>query len=415
MKSLAQGQLGSVNVSVYIINYEGKSFDFSQHFLSIDIYEDIVSYGITGSLTFADLLGIKENMPIIGGETIKILFTTDEGFEDWKGEFIITKLAGESQLNSARTNKEIKLYFVSKPIYQNWKRRYAKSYNHKQVSDIVSDIYQYQLQGEKELEIEQTINSINFVIPNWNPFESIQRLMGWATSDLDSGYLFYEDKDKYNFVSISKLFRQQSKRKLLLHRNTEDNKRLSGYIGLVDYFEQVKTIDLIEDYKKGVTGSTLYSFDLALKSFMRHQINAEKTGLASQLGKYAMHTEMNDFAVISEFKGYPNDRIVNDVDFQNGIDLYAKINARNSIIYNSLNNNSMVISKVGDSDLTAGTLVECEVKSYAKEESVNDRVSGLYLIKSIRHQISMEEGYKQVLLVTKPYYVNSGLTNKIGV
>lgn len=415
MKSLAQGQLGSVNVSIYIINHEGKKFDFSQHFLSIDIYEDIVSYGITGSLTFADLLGIKENMPIIGGETIKILFTTDEGFEDWKGEFIITKLAGESQLNSARTNKEIKLYFVSKPIYQNWKRRYAKSYNHKQVSDIVFDIYQYQLQGEKELEIEQTINSINFVIPNWNPFESIQRLMGWATSDLDSGYLFYEDKNKYNFVSISKLFQQQAKRKLLLHRNTEDNKRLSGYIGLVDYFEQVKTIDLIEDYKKGVTGSTLYSFDMALKSFMRHQINAEKTGLSSRLGKYAMHTEMNDFAVISEFKGYPNDRIVNDVDFQNGIDLYAKINARNSTIYNSLNNNSVVISKVGDSDLTAGALVECEVKSYAKEESVNDRVSGLYLIKSIRHQISMEEGYKQVMLVTKPYYVNSKFTNKIGV
>jgi len=419
MKIIQKGSLGSVELKISILSNTGKDLDISEYFMSLEIIEDVSSFSTTGILTFIDSRGLVEFLPIIGGEKLRIYFNTDpdSNFTDYLGSFVVTKISTQTQTSDARTLREVKLIFCSEPLLTNYQHQYSKSYSKMKTSDIVKDISKSMLKLKKPLIVEDTKSSVNYIIPYKNPLTAIQYL---ARSEKD-GYLFYEDSKNFYFQSLVKMFKQSPYGdKFILHRNFNDDgsKRLTPYINRVLYFEHIHGIDFLEQLKRGGTGSTIFTFDIMSKSWTRRTADYQDILKGNQIGsRLPVPLDIaNSESSINMFEDYFTDRIINATgDATNTILDNARADIMSKVIYNSINSNAIVLGKFGDSGLTCGCLINVEYLSADSSQRVNDKINGNYLVKTCKHRIDLVEGYKQVLLVTKPLYANDdkNVTEKV--
>jgi len=409
MKVLKSKQNGSVEYSVTIIFHTGKEIDITPHLDYFEIIEDITNFGLTGSFDFTDVMGIKEFGPLVGGEKIKVLFRTDETFDFVSHDFIISKIARESQVGNNLPRKSLKIYFVSELIYNNVNRVFSKSYNHKTVSQIVEDIYTNLLNGTKDKNFESTKNTISYIIPFWTPQKTIQYLMKSAlsSSNDDGGFVFFETLKKVNFISLMKIYKQDPVFDFYFHKHVKtDGERYTGYLGIPNYYENIHTIDILKETESGVYGSTIYVFDHALGQFVKYSLNHKNTEKQNNMGQIIPIYEGYEAkeSKVEFYCDYINDRLGNGVEYQKSIDEQVKLELRNRVLYGALNKNAYVIGVYGNSDLSCGSMITADFKSQDENDMLNDKMTGRYLLKAIKHKITIEAGYSQVLLFTKPFY-----------
>lgn len=410
MKRINYKNLNSVSLNLLLYNHSQRELDISELFIDIEIVEDIYNNCISGYITLIDTIGLREFFPIIGEEKLKILFSTDEDeFEYFNNEFYIIKIANEENLTSkSKITKTLKLYFTSLEQLNNYKYKFSKSYNHQNVSDILSDIFSNLLESKKEINIESTRNSINFVMPYWSPFKSINFLCKHALSKTynDGAYVFYQDKTKFNFIPIIYLLKNNDKKyDLVLHDIKENNHKTLGYIGNVEDYKQIKTVDILKSLKNGTRGNTIYTYDFSMKSMIKNTIDFEKSHTNTNIGKNTLYEKEKVYNTsnIDSFNDYITDRIVGTLEYQNQLHEQGKITLRNKIIYRLIEENLLSVVISGNSDLTAGKLVNVKYRSIDKNEAYNEKLNGIMLIKAIKHKITLN-GYKDVLLLSKPFY-----------
>lgn len=410
MKHINHKNLNSISINILLYNHLQRELDITELFLEIEIIEDIYNSCISGYITLIDTIGIKEFFPIIGEEKLKIIFTTDENeFEYFNNEFYIIKISNEENISSkSKIVKGLKLYFTAIEQLNNFKYTFSKSYNHQNISDILNDIFINQLESKKTLNIDKTKNSINFIIPYWKPLKSINFLCKHALSKKynDSGYIFYQDKEKFNFIPIISLLKNNDKKyDIVLHDIKQNEKKTIGYVGNVDEYKQIQTVDVLKSLKNNTRGNTTYVYDFSMKSYIKNTIDFEKSHINTNIGNYTLYKKEDIYNTsnIEIFSNYITDRIVGTLEYQNQIHEQTKINLRNKIIYKLIEENLLSIVISGNSDLTAGKLINIKYRSGDKNELYNEKLNGVMLIKALKHKINMN-GYKNIVLLSKPFY-----------
>lgn len=409
MRNLKYKNQGSIEFEIILYSHTGKKLDISYNISQFEIIEDVSNFCLVGSFMFIDVLGIKEFLPLIGGEKLKITYRTDETFDYVSNNFVITKIGKENQSGDYIPRKSLQVFFSSELIVNSFKQSFSKSYNHKQPSYIVKDIYDNMLKSKKQLIVEDTINTISYIIPNCNPHKAIQYIMKRSLSSTynDAGYLFFENANECNFISLQKMYNQDAIFDIYFHKHFKnENERYTGYLGLPNYYENIYTIDLLEETRKGVYGSTIYVFDYAIGQFVKYSLNHQKTEKTNNIGNVIPIFSDYDAqeSSIMEFTDYINDRLGNGVEYQKSIDEQAKIELRNRVLYGSLNKNAFVAGFYGNSDLVCGKIVNVDFKSQEDHQLVNEKMTGKYFIKAIRNKTTVNDGYSQIIMLTKPFY-----------
>ena len=118
----------------------GRVIDFteSDSVLGFEIYEDIFSTALTGSMLIIDVDNISENGPIIGQEFLTLKFGTPTLDEfDASFTFNITKVA--SKLDATKNAQVLTLNFIAPEIIRNQRVRVSKSYTDT-ISNIIQDV-----------------------------------------------------------------------------------------------------------------------------------------------------------------------------------------------------------------------------------------------------------------------------------
>ena len=185
--------------------------------VAVDIFENIFKTGITGSIVFADTNNFVENMPIIGQERLTFKaatpsFTNKEDIIDFtETPFIVYKIQKNEDL-SANSNL-VQLLFTSEETITNYRKRISKSYTDS-VDNIVEDILTNELliNTNKEIDIEPTVGNRRIVVPNVQPFQLIKRLARESISKRNDGsphFLFFENKNGYNFKTLQDLYKHK--------------------------------------------------------------------------------------------------------------------------------------------------------------------------------------------------------------
>jgi hypothetical protein len=181
-------------IKLDIISLAGVRIDATKIFVELEIYENIFSSVLTGSLTIQDKYNFTKNVPLIGKETIELVFKTPSSDEVRKTFSIY-----EIEMNQRVPGKNetiLVLKFASKQYTLNHSTKISKSYSSKKLSSIVRSIFDDYLKTDKNetiVVIDDTKEETTLVIPNWNPFQAINWIAGEASYDENCDYVFTKE------------------------------------------------------------------------------------------------------------------------------------------------------------------------------------------------------------------------------
>lgn len=367
-------------------------------YTEVQIFEDIFSPFITGTITITESFDLINKLPLIGEEFL-ILDLTTPGFEKRiKGRFYVFKCSEKVAIRDKLSGYT--LSFISIDAVNDLNIRLNNAW-----SGFCSDIAfrliakdKAGVQTEKPINIEDTINGIKFVCNNWSPVKAINYVAEKSVNkDGISSYLFFENRDGFNFVSLHTLYQGNTIQDFIFdnYERTETNvgdtirdieqdyKRITS-MSMPDGF------DFIDRLSKGMFTSNLTSYDMVTKRFKRQYFSyQEEFNKIPHLNKFPLNS--------TEIVSAPDSLVYNKIKhtaMHNGFDDVSnsdKFLFRLSALANT-QGFKLRVETLGRTDYTVGKVIS--LKTF-RLESVNDKsndlvdptYTGKYLISAVKHNI----------------------------
>ena len=162
----------------------------SSVFQQMEIFEDLFSNVLRGTLTILDSQGLAELFPFIGEETLIMTFFTPGG----EGTSLEQERTSQTNIEEANRQrfkvydiveagtqertKIYKMFFVSEEYVFNMKKKVSKGYKGTEYSEIVKDLMSKVNENikrdfHKKIFFEKTLSLQNVIVPNWTPFQAI--------------------------------------------------------------------------------------------------------------------------------------------------------------------------------------------------------------------------------------------------
>jgi len=392
-----------------------KKLDIYNLFTEVNIYENIFTNTISGTVTVSDSFDMIANVPFVGEEILHIVYKTpsmDDTDSLIEKTFRIYKIS-DKILNAEKAYMYI-ISFMSVEAFTDMFVKLGRAYKG-QLSEIVRKLFiASDALGAEEntIEIEPSSNAFKFVAPNWSPLKCINWICPRAISKESNApdYIFYEDMFKYNFKSISSLIAQDSYVTYYFNdidpSAINDNKRIleMGISAdcIVREFVNDKVFDIADRMLHGFYSSKLVEFDILSKKVNIKTFDYfdyfDKT---THLSKYPVNSK--DFLRNPRTSTiyYPSQYYMHD-EFGTD-DPMSWVLERKSLMQ-QIEAHKIDITVPGRSDIFVGKTIDFQyntIQFYESPEDAKESVySGKYLISAINHRISRQE-YEMVMTLTK--------------
>lgn len=220
----------SANVTKLTVNSNqgGKSVDMRGGFVQLIYTESIMSDTITASFLFADSgasvdgKSVRDGLPLVGEEKVDLAFE-DNGENKIEVTLYVNKI---TPFNNKTQKSMVNINLVSKEFIMNEKARVKRRFDGK-LSDHISSVVSEELESDKDVQIEPTINNLNTIGNSTKPFYFINNLCKKAVSSESqtlgstAGYFFYETSEGFFFKSIDGLLDQEPKAKTIYNETPD--------------------------------------------------------------------------------------------------------------------------------------------------------------------------------------------------
>lgn len=425
------GDVNIERVEIYSMA-SGKSFDIKNQILAIQIYEDLFSPFITGSLIIKDSLDLINNLPYGGQEFVDLKIftpTIDEsagaaGVIDDK--FYIYKITDREYV--AEKSVVYQIHFISTEAVIDLNQSISSAFKGK-ISGIVSTLVKdpAYLASEKALILEDTKNETKFVSNYWSPVKCINYTLQQATNKNGSTtYLFFENRAGFNFVTLDYLNEKDPHQYFRYGPSTMDVSKHGSSTRVLDRdFQKILEIsvatgfDYIDRVRHGTFASKQIVHDFTTKRYKTVHYDYLKKFYGSnetRLNSFALTTEeilarVGSMVITTEtenqlFTGF------GDVSNSKAIqDRISRMKQAESF--------KVTIKVKGRTDYTVGQVVYLDISTASPteeadtpEESVDKMFSGNYLISAINHYLGKEEGHECIIEVIKDSLIFDLTTGK---
>jgi hypothetical protein len=368
-------------------------------------------------MTLLDGTNAIQTLPITGFERVEFFFRTpgtDKGFDfsvKTGHPMFVYSLKNRSGVNPRSQIYTLK--FVSMEAIRNHQTRISQAFTG-QIDQMVTDICYNYLKTKKDLMVEDTKSNHKFVMPRLKPTKAIEQLRKNARSlhYENSGFLFYENGDGFNFKSYEGLFckKDGSPRPVKAHyspkvKNIGEDPVYA--LQSVEDFTILQQFDTLNNTANGVYASRLITHDLYNKTFEELDFDYNKEyGKQNHLEQDANGDKRSDNGILPFFNYDNGDTFGN----KNEGKIYyqsetAKVHNTHELpqskdilqkrISQHIATNSLIIeiTAPGTTELRVGDIVNFTLPKYApfsKEDTKdNDKyLSGRYLISAARHHVS---------------------------
>lgn len=409
---MADGNVTGYNIpgnyvldSIAIQNFDkSESVEMRAMVQKMVIEESIMSSAVHGFIDVLDTDGLHVDLPIFGQETLTLKYSTENSdkYPSVKRTFRIYKMGSKIPTNLNAVT--YKLYFVSEELIKSESTKIQKSYRNQAISDIVNDVF-LTVKGEVPINVEPTVNTQRIVVPYMSPFKTLNWLSTFAVTGKtqNTSFLFYQDKDAFQFVSVQSLLEKPSKG--TFERVPVKNKEVTGDFKDRSIQKMImnQMFDNLTTLSEGAFGSTVQIYDHLTRTYKTQTYRYDsdydtrkylETGTFDTSALFTKDAEfLNPLAcrkfIISSTSQVDSSYIQNK---QVDNEVFSKkreesLNARLSQIL-QLSQIKIHIDVPGDSSLTCGDVIDLKVPSYGIEtkQKPNDQYyTGRYLIQSIRH------------------------------
>jgi hypothetical protein len=374
---------------------DGQFLDIRGLMLELDIFEDIFSPCMTGSITLADGLDLLSSFKIHGNEFLEIEIDKPSLEQPIKKVFRVYKVSDRA----FGTNlQNYTIYFCSEELLLSQLLIISKSYRGIKISEIIRDILQNYLQvNPKKLNafFQSTERAFDIIIPRLDPLEAIMWLLGKAYATNDSLFFFYENREGYNLVSYETLLKQP-----IFEKYYKDFKVTDEPIGNMQSFNMLsikEDFDTIKSMRYGAFSSTYNSLDLATKTFKSDIYNS--TGL-KQKGILNKEVTMNLFEnrlgsnFYNSFDGMIKYGLVSDSELLRNPMLPEEWLAPTASRLAQLQGFKMIGTIPGDILMRAGNIIEVELPKIVPQDKIPEKNStrtGKYLVSSVHHRFIADQ------------------------
>lgn len=433
-----------------LTNDEGAS-DLNEFVRGIEIYESITSAGIEAKVVIQDNAGLINTFT--GSELFKIKITGSV----WDTTYYLRAYDIESR---SRTNQSSEIYIINLVSDEFIKNEVSNVFGNSEIifnkqitsSNILTTLIKNSkyLGSNKKVFVEETLNTHKFIAPNWRPFDCIYWMCTRSIrkkspgKDLQSGYLFFENRLGYHYKSIDQLIENINEQNAdpnagktnptngtaRLYRYEYSPKKVNDNQSL-DQFK-IESIMFPEErnFLMGLRHGTWSGFSIGLDPVT---VSKSKMGASTDLAADAYRYSIKDvWSKMSHLKGGKNKNPINSMDknIQSLIDYPKRV--RYSIMPNQIfdpkyTNNpqenyeqlvelqayqwmriealktiKLQIVVPGNLDLYAGYGIDITIPSSSKTGSVtkiDKKYSGRYMIAGVTHKILNNNMATELLLL----------------
>lgn len=415
--------------SISLVAYNGKAYDLTMQRVRLSIYSDIFSHVMSGTIELQDSVDLPQLLPIIGEETLNIIFTrpseSGRGLlrERFKESFRVYKMTDRRKVNNKDNVLAYTLHFVKSEMIKGLRQKVSRSFSEMLISDMVQIIYDEYIKIKKPIFIEPTMFLHNLVVPNWTPMQAIALLSARAVSENGamSSYVFYEDDEKYNFTTLTHLMSQPASQKYI-HQignilDSQNNDRLIEQdVRRIESYNFSGNFDVINNLSQGMYANRLLTIDPLRQHFetIDFDVNEEFDEMP-HLEKHKSWTDSLDALASPEayfqmaITTKDHDTIPHIVTKEPGIlpnRVENWMQLRRSLLQ-QLHDTRIICEASGDPRRRAGQVVEFAVPNsygqYNADHQPNPPferyLAGRYLITAFKHRIDGNKYYNEFELV----------------
>lgn len=386
---------GDIDVEGIHIYVKGIGIDITNQVRSIQILESIYYEFTTATIVVEDASDVIAGLQLSGEEIIGIgAKTPSENNKNSQLNFAFHLYSITDNIKSADRAALYKLHCISVEAVINNNRRFSKGFNDS-ISELVRFFLtdsKYGMNTKKKLTIEDSANSIQYVSNYWTPAKNIKFLSqrGVSKETKTPSYLFFENRDGFNFITMQRLFLNPPVAKFKKDNNVSRNPENGAYQTIID-MELNSMVDYYKNVRNGVYSSTLQSYDTTLKRFFSREYSPytdddiKLLNDRSPQDAVTTHPSAKQFVVTQAYKTFDG---VEDVTDTNTIQQHTAILGMAKF-------HTLKIKVNGLSAYTAGYPVEVELPKNAhiskNDEHVDNNYSGKYIIAEVIHQITGAE------------------------
>ncbi len=395
-----------------LVGSNGKTADLLNSFNAINIYEDIFQPVITGTIQLNDGVNLLSEYAIHGNEYLYITFGRPGEVNSknrYTKVFRIFKIADREKSPTGQIQNYV-LHFCSEELIFSNQQNISRSYSGGNCSEYVGNICLFDLktQFSKLIDFESSAGPTEFALTRKKPIEAIQYFAEHSFSQALSPFVFFENKEGFNFVSLQSLYKRSPITTIQYNTAQYTEERdTSPFVNSTNVinFKFNRCFDVEKATKKGLYSSKLYTLDLITQKYTKHEVSLlnsiNSDVMIDTFFPFNNATNRNNKALYEEFdssvrywltnKGRSNSPYFVNKGIRENDTFIEEYLAQRKMQIELINNTELHCVVPGNPQYTAGFTVEFNVPAFTQNfenERVNDPYySGKYLITAVRHVI----------------------------
>jgi hypothetical protein len=406
----------------------GKVVGLKASIMGLSIFEGINQLTVTGTMTIQDAFNLASFGPIIGQEYLRLKIATPnltggENTIDYSSNpLVITSV--DDRVDIGNGVQATTMSFCSREFVINQRARVRRtlvgSY-----SDIVQTMVETDLDSDKRLYSEPSVDKKKIIAPNIKPFDIISMATKNAVSEKfnQSTYFFWESTSGFNFRTLGDMYAQNPVMSYLSStagtRTQNGVRDIMAELSAIESYRITGSPDTVWNYAEGIFSSELIVHDIISKSYQNHIYNySDNFSEEQHLGTKPLATNDPDGISVSSFPskqylkptvGVGTDQSFNDEFYQyaygsNKLELMQARNSQLSMMDSAL---QLSIDVVGTTIVKAGDIVRIMIPSVSavkttKNETEDMLYNGNFLIRSLRHDFDISNSkHRMSMNVTK--------------
>ena len=254
----------------------GAVIDLRPMYLALNLYENMFSNTLSGTLMFTDTNSLVVNAPIVGQEFLSFQIKTpslDSNPIDFTKNVMAVHRIDMRVIE--RGNEVVQLHFCSPELLRNDRTRLSKKFEGN-ISDIVDEILndKVTVNTRKKIFIENTKGIKKIIVPNKNPYSLIRDLTTDAISETGSpNYVFFENIDGFHFRTLDSLYGEGVKGEFIASDKGSIDFKTGGVSNIEEDLKRVLQYDIAsnndtkENIKSGMLASKSISYNMYQKNY----------------------------------------------------------------------------------------------------------------------------------------------------
>lgn len=405
----------------------GEKTDISEIWNVINVYEDIFSPVVSGSIQIIDAVDNFSRMGFHGNEFLSISFGRpgeDQGDQKYKRTFRIYKATERRPEGIAQSYV---LNFCSEELVFSNQLTLSRKLRSASATEHVINICLNDLHANRKRvnlgNFEQSVGTTDLILTQYKPFEAIDYLASRAYNDNESTFLFFENKYGYNFMSLEMLFTRKDPITKLNYNTAKmtQDQSTAAYANANDIvnFRFAKSFDVLEGTKGTMYNGRLFTLDLITQKYKKNDYSMVNLKNQKQLmdGFFPLNQakNRNDIPLYNEFGTEVNYWLTNKGRGNNPYYISKNVRSIDTNVERTLLQRRTQINLLRSTELncivpanqyyTVGSLIEFDMPAFMPNSETEKRIdpyhSGKYLITGVRHVMNKSGGSQTILQLCK--------------